>query len=112
MFGCRVSAVLTQTQGRVLDFIAKFVGDAGYPPTAREIAAAFGWASNGTNARLHLESLERKGHIARERGVSRGIRLLTRQCRLELLVRCAECDAARVPSVAVCPLCRCARVAK
>jgi repressor LexA len=65
---------LTARQQQVLDFIAESVKKRGYPPTVREIGQLLGIVVNG--ASRHLDALERKGHIVRDPGVSRGIRLV------------------------------------
>jgi repressor LexA len=65
---------LTARQQQVLDFIAQSVKQRGYPPTVREISELLGSAVNAASG--HLDALERKGHIARDHGVSRGIRLV------------------------------------
>lgn len=52
--------------------ILAFIQSKPYPPTVREIGAAFGIRSpNGVTC--HLLALERKGAIIRERGKARGI---------------------------------------
>jgi repressor LexA len=63
---------LTPRQQQVLDFIAAYIDDHGYPPTMREIAEHIGVVGNAT-AIFHLEALERKGYLKRESGSSRGI---------------------------------------
>lgn len=56
-------------------WIVKARARVGYPPTVREIAAAFGIRStNGAND--HLKALESKGWIKRDAMVSRGLRVL------------------------------------
>lgn len=63
---------LTPRQQEVLDFITSHVETRGYPPTLREIAAEL--KVNGTlGVMKHLDALERKGHIRRNPGDSRGI---------------------------------------
>ena len=66
---------LTVRQLDVLNFIIACVESRGYPPTVREICAHFGW--HGTCAAVaHLRALVRKGRIAIDREMSRGIRVL------------------------------------
>lgn len=65
---------LTDKQARVLGFIRERIGRDGCPPTVREIARRFRFASTST-ARAHLNALEKKGYIERHFHVSRGIRL-------------------------------------
>src|SRR5881396_171482 len=64
----------TNTQRRVFDFVRdKLV--AGRPaPTAREVAAQFGWSSKRA-AECHLEAIIRKGWLASEPGKARSLRL-------------------------------------
>jgi repressor LexA len=66
---------LTARQSNILDFLAKFLDDHGYPPTVRETGAFFGIKStNGVSD--HLRALERKGYISRSDGQSRGLTIL------------------------------------
>jgi len=65
---------LTEIQRRVFDFVRdKLV--AGRPaPTAREVAAQFGWNSKRA-AECHIEAIIRKGWLASEPGKARSLRL-------------------------------------
>jgi len=64
----------TPRQQQVLDYIRRHLERHGYPPTLREIAAHLG--VNGTlGVSKHLEALERKGHLRRHGGSSRGLSL-------------------------------------
>ena len=65
---------LTARQQQVLDFIANYVRDSGYPPTVREIANAFDMSSKG--AYDHLKAIEKKGHIRRDPAKPRAIELM------------------------------------
>ena len=65
---------LTDKQARVLAFVRERIGCDGCPPTVREIAKRFRFASTST-ARAHLNALEKKGYIERHFHASRGIRL-------------------------------------
>jgi len=67
---------LTDRQRQVLDFVASYLEEHGCPPTLREISEHIGTKGTAT-AILHLEALERKGHIQRREG-SRGIALTKR----------------------------------
>lgn len=63
---------LTDKQRQILFFIQTFCATRGFPPTVREIGQHFGIAStNGVDA--HLLSLEKKGYIYRDPGLSRAI---------------------------------------
>lgn len=66
---------LTEREQRVLDFIVGRTREKGSPPTIREIGEAFQIASTN-GVRYYLSALERKGYIARNRRVSRGIELV------------------------------------
>jgi len=65
---------LTDKQARVLEFIRDRINRQGCPPTVREIARQFRFASTST-ARAHLLALEKKGFLERSFHASRGIRL-------------------------------------
>ena len=68
---------LTSRQREILEYVASFTHDAGYPPTVREIGHATGLRSPRSVSQ-HLQALERKGFIHRGRDKSRAIRLLDR----------------------------------
>lgn len=64
---------LTPRQREILNFVTKSIRQHGYPPTLREIGAAFGIRSpNGVND--HLKALQRKGYLEREDLKSRALR--------------------------------------
>ena len=69
---------LTHRQKQVLDYILEHISGNGYPPTLREIAGQF-HLSGPRAAVKHLDALERKGHIRRNTGTSRGIEVLHRK---------------------------------
>ena len=68
---------LTNRQQEILEFVASFTHDAGYPPTVREIGRATGLRSPRSVSQ-HLQALEKKGFIHRGREKSRAIRVLDR----------------------------------
>jgi repressor LexA len=68
--------LLTDRQQTVLTFVEEFCSRQGYPPTVREVAAAFGIQPRA--AADHLTALKRKGYLHREPGVSRGLSLALR----------------------------------
>jgi len=69
---------LTQTQEKALNFLRKFLGEKGFPPTLREIASHFGLKGpKGPQKTLHI--LERKGYIRKTPGGSRAIEILKPQ---------------------------------
>lgn len=59
---------LTPTQARVLEYIAQHITRRQRPPTRREVAQHFGWASDNA-AETHIAELERRGHIALDSAV-------------------------------------------
>jgi len=69
---------LTPRQRQVLDFITTYSARHGSPPTLREISAHIG-TSGTVSALRHVEALERKGHLQRREGRSRGIVLADRE---------------------------------
>ncbi len=66
---------LTQRQAEVLQLIAEFLQETGFPPTRAEISQKFGFRSANA-AEDHLRALERKGYIEMMPGASRGIRIV------------------------------------
>jgi len=70
----RASKKLRPRQKAMLEFIRQFIEENDYPPTIREIGAAVGISSTSV-VNYNLDQLERKGHIIRNREVSRGLRL-------------------------------------
>jgi repressor LexA len=65
---------LTEKQKNILDFIIACVNEEHYTPTVREIANQFGIKSPNA-VRNHLDAIEKKGHITKKAGASRGIEL-------------------------------------
>ena len=66
---------LTSRQQEVLEGIHQIISKKGYPPTVREIGELIGLRSSCTVQR-HLEALERKGYIKRDRTKARSIEIL------------------------------------
>lgn len=67
---------VTERQQEILDFIVSAIRSRGFPPTLREIGAQFGIRSTkGVND--HLEALERKGKIKRQKDLSRAIEVMS-----------------------------------
>lgn len=56
---------LTEKQERILTFIVDYVNEKGYPPSIREIGNHFD-ISSLRGVTVHLDALERKGHIKRK----------------------------------------------
>lgn len=65
---------LTQKQKRVLDAIHSYYQSHGYPPTIRDLASKLSIVSLNC-IRIHLRTLEKKGHLSIDPRSSRGIRL-------------------------------------
>lgn len=55
---------LTDTQARVLGYVADYISRNQRPPTRSEIAQFFGWTAKSTSADFYLRQLEASGHIA------------------------------------------------
>jgi len=70
---------LTLRQKKVFEFIQREIRKKGIPPSVREIGSVFGIKSPRGVIR-HLEALEKKGFIQRER-IARGIKILARGIR-------------------------------
>ncbi len=66
---------LSSRQERMVAFIREFISKSGYPPSIREIGEAVDISSTSV-VNYNLKALEKKKLIARDRTVSRGIRLL------------------------------------
>lgn len=63
---------LTERQQQVLNAIASYIKEKGYPPTVRELAQELGFKSTST-LHAHLQRLEKKGYISKEKGKPRTI---------------------------------------
>lgn len=70
------STALTPSQLLVLNYIKAFLSDNGYPPTRVEIQKHFRWKS-ANSAHCVIRALHRKGFISQQRGIARGIKVLT-----------------------------------
>ena len=66
---------LTDRQQAILDFIRDFSGKTKYPPTIREIGKSVGISSTSV-VNYNLNVLEKQGLIARDKTISRGIKIL------------------------------------
>ena len=66
---------LTERQRQVLESIHTITAEKGYPPTVREIGDCLGLRSSCTVQR-HLEALERKGFIKRDRTKARSVEIV------------------------------------
>jgi repressor LexA len=65
---------LSDRQKRMLDFIQRFTGDNGYPPSIREIGEAADISSTSV-VNYNLNRLVEEGFLTRDQNVSRGLRL-------------------------------------
>ncbi|NUP99223.1 MAG: transcriptional repressor LexA [Armatimonadetes bacterium] len=69
---------LSERQRDILEFIGEFQRNRKRPPAVREIGDAVGLSSPCTVYR-HLDTLERRGYIKRDKGKARGIELVNDQ---------------------------------
>ncbi len=67
---------LSERQLKILEVIREYTDEFGYPPTIREIGDSVGISSTSVVS-YNLNALERKGYLARDKDVSRGLRLMT-----------------------------------
>jgi repressor LexA len=66
---------LTKRQQEIFDFVKRYVGDHGYPPTVRDIGKAIGLTSSST-VHAHLANLEKLGVLRRDPTKPRAIEVL------------------------------------
>jgi repressor LexA len=67
--------LLSEKQSDILNFIKKQIREKGYPPTVREICAGVGLSSTST-VHGHLERMEKKGIIKRDKTKTRAIEIV------------------------------------
>jgi repressor LexA len=70
-----VELSLTKRQREIFDFIKRYSGEHGYPPTVRDIGKAIGLTSSST-VHAHLANLERLGLVRRDPTKPRALELL------------------------------------
>jgi repressor LexA len=75
---------LTEQEAKILSFIKNFTSKNGYPPSIREIAK-FLKSKYTRTAEHYLKKLEEKNLIKREKGISRGIKLINQGVEVPLL---------------------------
>lgn len=63
---------LTANQKKVLEFIEKYQGKNGFPPTYETIAKHFGYAAK-SSVQHYVEALMKKGYLTKERHLSHGL---------------------------------------
>src|ERR671916_395528 len=66
---------LTKRQQEIFDFVKRYVGEHGYPPTVRDIGKAIGLTSSST-VHAHLANLERLGVLKRDPTKPRALEVL------------------------------------
>jgi repressor LexA len=66
---------LTKRQQEIFDFVKRYVGEHGYPPTVRDIGKAIGLTSSST-VHAHLSNLEKLGLVRRDPTKPRALELL------------------------------------
>jgi repressor LexA len=66
---------LTKRQQEIFDFVKRYAGEHGYPPTVRDIGQAIGLTSSST-VHAHLSNLERLGLLRRDPTKPRAIEVL------------------------------------
>lgn len=66
---------ITDRQEEILDTIKKFIAKKGYPPTVREVGASLSLKSPAS-VHFHLNKLEEKGYIKKDKSKNRSIELL------------------------------------
>jgi repressor LexA len=66
---------LTKRQQEIFDFVRKYAGEHGYPPTVRDIGKAIGLTSSST-VHAHLSNLEKLGLLRRDPTKPRAIEVL------------------------------------
>jgi repressor LexA len=70
-----VELSLTKRQQEIFDFIKRYSGEHGYPPTVRDIGKAIGLTSSST-VHAHLANLEKLGLLKRDPTKPRAIEVL------------------------------------
>jgi repressor LexA len=73
-----IAKALSPKQGRILQFIRRFINTRGYPPTVRDIVSGCKISSTSVVA-YNLARLETAGCIRRHADISRGIELVASQ---------------------------------
>jgi repressor LexA len=66
---------LTKRQQEIFEFVKRYVGEHGYPPTVRDIGKAIGLTSSST-VHAHLANLEKVGLLRRDPTKPRAIEVL------------------------------------
>ena len=104
---------LTKRQQEIFDFVKRYGGEHGYPPTVRDIGKAIGLTSSST-VHAHLGNLERLGLLRRDPTKPRAMEVLVDKARRwsarwRRVSRCWPRRTSR--STCRCPASRAARTA-
>ncbi len=86
---------LTPTQHRVLEMVAAFIQENGYPPSTRELAQQLGVKAPSVHEQLRR--LEQKGYIRRDPLKARSIEILHMPRRISAASMNDDSDTHRVP---------------
>src|SRR5918995_4479117 len=73
--GLMVELNLTKRQQEIFEFVKRYAGEHGYPPTVRDIGKAIGLTSSST-VHAHLANLEKLGLLRRDPTKPRAIEVL------------------------------------
>lgn len=74
---------LTARQRQILEVIANFTAQRGFPPTVREVGQLVGISSSST-AEQHIQALARKGYVTRAPRTPRSLRVIRQACGPEI----------------------------
>ena len=89
---------MSERQQKMLDYIHRYIGEAGRPPTIREIGKAAKISSTSV-VNYNLTKLSEKGYINRDADVSRGLRLTDKGRELFGAIEGAVQNLIRIPLV-------------
>jgi repressor LexA len=98
MMGRRRNPGLSERQRKILELLARFQKQNGYPPSIREICDSVKISSTSV-VNYYLNQLEEMGFIERDQHVSRGIRVRKVPTELAAAMRQVVEDVLRVPVV-------------
>lgn len=89
---------MSERQQKMLDYIHRYIGEAGRPPTIREIGKATKISSTSV-VNYNLTKLSEKGYINRDADVSRGLRLTDKGRELFGAIEEAVQNLVRIPLI-------------
>ena len=87
---------LSKRQQKILEYISKYIHDAGRPPTIREIGQAASISSTSV-VTYNLNKLDERGFLDRDAEVSRGLRLTRKTEALFGIITDAAKSLVRIP---------------